>query len=58
MRWFIIGLLMLVLGCKKEDETPPSITIVNPFAMSQFQIPFQINVTGNAQDENSRYVEG
>lgn len=53
MRWFIIGLLMLVLGCKKEDEIPPSITIVNPFAMSQFQIPFQVNVTGNAQDENS-----
>ena len=53
MRWFIIGLLMLVLGCKKRDEIPPSITIVNPFAMSQFQIPFQVNVTGNAQDENS-----
>lgn len=53
MRWFIIGLLMLVLGCKKEDEIPPSITIVNPFAMSQFQIPFQVNITGNAQDENS-----
>jgi len=53
MRWFIIVLLMLVLGCKKGDEIPPSITIVNPFAMSQFQIPFQVNVTGNAQDENS-----
>ena len=53
MRWFIIVLLMLVLGCKKGDEIPPSITIVNPFAMSQFQIPFQVNITGNAQDENS-----
>ena len=52
MRWFVIGLLMLLFGCKKGDEIPPSITIVNPFAMSQFQIPFQINVTGNAQDEN------
>ena len=53
MRWFIIVLLILVLGCKKGDEIPPSITIVNPFAMSQFQIPFQVNITGNAQDENS-----
>ncbi|MBM77106.1 MAG: hypothetical protein CL846_01370 [Crocinitomicaceae bacterium] len=53
MRGYIIIFFVLIASCKKEDEIPPIITINNPLSMSQFQIPFQLNVSGFAEDENT-----
>jgi len=53
MRWYFIILIVLTIGCKKEDEIPPVISVVSPFSMTQFQIPFQVTVTGLVEDENT-----
>lgn len=53
MRWYFIILIVLTIGCKKEDEIPPVISVLSPFSMTQFQIPFQVTVTGSVEDENT-----
>lgn len=52
MRWYVVVLVLLLIGCKKEDEIPPVISITSPFAMTQFQIPFQVTISGFVEDEN------
>jgi hypothetical protein len=52
MRWYVIVLFFLIIGCKKVDEIPPVITVISPFAMTQFEIPFQVTISGLVEDEN------
>ena len=53
MRWFIVVLFILMIGCKKEDERPPVISVTSPFSMTQFEIPFQLTISGTVEDENT-----
>ena len=53
MRWFIVVLFILMIGCKKEDESPPVISVTSPFSMTQFEIPFQVTISGTVEDENT-----